>query len=57
VHRGGSRAVYIAYVALGLLFTIALTNRLRNSVDGLNDLLHGMEYARDPFELFETDLT
>jgi len=51
------RAAHIAYVSLALLFLISLTNQIRTSVDGLDYLLHGSQHVRNPFELFETDLT
>ncbi len=51
------RAHYLAYIALALLFAIAVTNRVRDAVDRFDELFHSADRARIPFDLFEPDMT
>src|SRR5690349_5068577 len=49
--------VYFAYLALAVLFVIAVTNRVRDAVDRFDELFHSADRARIPFDLFEPDMT
>ncbi|HEY3454401.1 MAG TPA: SpoIIE family protein phosphatase, partial [Bryobacteraceae bacterium] len=57
VDASRTRAAYLAYLALALLFAIAVTNRIRDAVDRFDELLHGVERARTPFDLVDADLS
>jgi phosphoserine phosphatase RsbU/P len=57
VHAPRTPGGVFAYIVLALLFAVAVPNRIRNAIDRFDELLHGSERARAPFELLEADMT
>ena len=45
------RRALLLYVALGLLFAVALTHRARDTIDRFAEVVHGDELPRLPFDL------
>jgi len=55
-HATRQRRMYFAYLALALLFIIAVTNRVRDAIDRFDELFHGPQRARAPFELLDPNM-